>query len=90
MAGKTEGGLRRCREAPGAFSEEEVRRIRAADRQGASRKAAAALYGVSRETIAKLCRGDTYWWVGEAVPASAPDVGESLRRLQGLLREPGE
>lgn len=60
----------------GKFVDDEVRRIREAysdDPTNFNVKECALFYGVSPETIRKILRRDTYWWV----PDIAPNVSAS-------------
>jgi len=77
-----------------SFDASTIRSMRAALADGVSPRRLALLHGVSTETVRRIGRRETYvgpeWepgWgeVGEAPPM--PQVEESLRRLQDLLKE---
>lgn len=60
--------LRKRQTAAAIFTDEEIRAIRRADEVGlVTRGEQAETYGVGKETIARICRRDTYRWVGEEV-----------------------
>ena len=82
--------------ASGRFTDEEVRQIRAAARAGkVSRREQARFWGVGLETIARIVRGDTYYWVAEEeevmeqVEVSEAALRESQERLLALLADGG-
>lgn len=59
------GQIKRAR-ASALFTDQEVRAIRRADEVGSvTRLQQARTYGVGKETIARLCRGETYYWVAQ-------------------------
>lgn len=71
-------GLERSRRAGAALSDEAVRAIRKADSAGTlSRRELARMYDCSTETIARVCRGDTYWWVKDFPQAAPMDLAEA-------------
>lgn len=80
--------------ASGRFTDEEVRQIRHAARVGrVSRKEQARFWGVGLETIARIIRGDTYYWVAEEeeamgrVEVSEETLRASQERLLALLAD---
>jgi len=80
--------------ASGRFTDEEVRQIRAAARTGkVSRREQARFWGVGLETIARIVRGDTYYWVAEEdeamerVEVSEETLRASQERLLALLAD---
>lgn len=59
-------GLMRKVRAAALFTDEQVRAIRRADEVGmVTRQQQARTYGVGKETIARICRGETYYWVAQ-------------------------
>ncbi len=90
--------------ANASFSDQEVRAIRKAIWEGESRRDLARFYGVGLETIARIARGDTYWWVLESeeeqekIEAALKlgggknipkeQIAESLARVQEMLASP--
>ena len=65
--GLTREGLNRKRTAAALLTDEDVRVIRANDRDRlVSRIDMADWYGVGRETISRICRRETYNWVQDA------------------------
>ena len=79
---------RRAR-AAAIFTDEEVRAIRRADEVGlVSRLEQARTYGVGKETIARICRGETYYWVAQEDELTNDPVGvEPPRDVQDAARE---
>lgn len=82
------------------FTDAEVREIRKAAREGkVSRREQARLWGCGTETIARIVRGDTYYWVAEEdereetgmakVEVTPEMLAESQRRLMAMLEAEG-
>ncbi len=95
----TAEGLQNVRRANAAFSDDIIRTIRKTDREGRmSRRMLSRFYKCSLETIARICRRDTYDWVpdvevpdfdrfdgvhlGRGVTAAPPSAGEIEESLR--------
>jgi len=69
------------------FTDAEVRNIRSVARAGeVSARDQARLYGCGVETMRRIIRGETYWWVAdeeEELLGRAEGSGQGLERLQG-------
>jgi len=101
---KHQAGYQKKIRAAAIFSDREILSIRKADREGtATRREQARLWGVSVETIARICRGDTYHWIVEqeelldqrieaGITATEPtkeEIQASQEKLLKMLKEQG-
>lgn len=81
---KTQQGYAKKIRAAALFTDEEVLAIRRADRAGmTTRREQARTWGVSVETIARICRGDTYHWIVEH-----DELLEEKAATESLVEEP--
>ena len=84
---KTMAGQRRRQTAAAVLTDGEVRAIRAADAvKLVSRLEQAQMYGVGKETIARICRRETYAWVPDE-PEANPLVDEPTDQMTAEARE---
>lgn len=75
----------------GKFSDDDVRKLReiySRDPGGFNTRDAAEFYGVSPETIRKICRRDTYFWVKDIVGGTENPFGE--KREEVMVMDEGK
>ena len=80
---------RRKQRAAARLLDDEVREIRLAYKDGASRKTLATRYRVGLEAISKILRRDTYQWVTELEEPPLPEttIAQSERDIANDLAD---
>ena len=74
------------RRAAAGFSDETVRLIRKQLMAGLSRQTIALQHQCSPDTIGKIARGETYWWVKDSTPPPSDGAAALLSTLASLSK----
>ena len=74
------------RRAAAGFSDDTVRLIRKQLADGLSRQTIALQHQCSPDTIGKIARGETYWWVKDAPPPPSNGAAALLSTLASLSK----